>query len=121
MRATTRTSIVQTGPVGRHLAARYDLEELISTGGMGAVWRATDETLHRVVAVKLLELDEGVIPDAAERFLREAQIAASLIHPNIVSVFDYGVDGSTARFGRRSPRLKGLGGSALPDAEPKSP
>ena len=88
--------VVQTGSVGRHLAARYDLEELISAGGMGAVWRATDETLHRVVAVKLLELDEGMIPDAAARFRREAQIAASLIHPHIVSVFDYGVDGSTA-------------------------
>ena len=81
--------------VARKLASRYELEELISQGDLGAVWRATDETLHRVVAVKLLELDEA-IPDATEQFRSEAQAAASLVHPNIVTVFDYGIDGSTA-------------------------
>jgi serine/threonine protein kinase len=82
--------------MGRQLVARYDLETRIGTGGMGAVWQATDVTLNRAVAVKLLDLDETAIPDAADRFVREAQIAASLSHPNIVRVFDYGIDQSTA-------------------------
>jgi len=60
------------------------------------VWEATDELLDRKVAVKILALDEAASAGATERFRREAQIAASINHPNIVTVFDTGVDGPTA-------------------------
>jgi hypothetical protein len=74
----------------RTIADRYDLESKIGSGGMGTVWKATDRLLHRTVAVKLLH--EGLASDAAfaERFRREARSAASLGHPNIVTVYDTG-------------------------------
>jgi len=74
------------------LGGRYRLAERIATGGMGTVWEATDETLHRSVAVKLL--NEGLAADEVftERFRREARHAAALSHPNIAGVFDYGED-----------------------------
>ena len=69
---------------------RYRLRERIASGGMGTVWEAQDETLHRPVAVKVL--NEGLAADArfTERFRREARHAAGLSHPNISGVFDYG-------------------------------
>ncbi len=73
---------------GRRLADRYELEERLGRGGMGEVWRARDERLGRVVAIKFL--DGGSATDAAvvERFRREARILASLNHPNVVAVHD---------------------------------
>jgi eukaryotic-like serine/threonine-protein kinase len=76
----------------RRLAGRYVLEQLIDTGGMAAVWRARDEVLARVVAVKILREDLAGDPEFAKRFRREAVAAARLTHPNIVSVYDTGVD-----------------------------
>jgi eukaryotic-like serine/threonine-protein kinase len=76
----------------RRLASRYVLEEPIDTGGMATVWRARDEVLARVVAVKILREDLGSDPDFAKRFQREAVAAARLTHPNIVSVYDTGSD-----------------------------
>jgi tRNA A-37 threonylcarbamoyl transferase component Bud32 len=75
---------------GRRLAGRYVLEHLIATGGMAAVWRARDEVLARKVSVKILRQDLADDPSFAERFQREAVAAASLAHPNIISVFDTG-------------------------------
>lgn len=78
------------GPVaGMMLAERYRLEEQVAAGGMGEVWRATDQLLERRVAVKLLR--ESLAEDSvvAERFRREALLAASLSHPNMAGVFDY--------------------------------
>ncbi|MDQ0945972.1 serine/threonine-protein kinase [Streptomyces sp. V1I1] len=71
------------------VADRYRLESPIGRGGMGEVWRATDEVLGRPVAVKLLLGDE---PDseAAARFRLEGQTAARLNHPHVVGVFDFG-------------------------------
>lgn len=67
---------------------RYRLEELIGRGGMGEVWRAADELLGRTVAVKLLaaEADHAT----AQRFSREAEIAARLNHPHVVALYDAG-------------------------------
>jgi eukaryotic-like serine/threonine-protein kinase len=67
---------------------RYLLEELISRGGMGEVWRARDQVLNRPVAVKLLYAEED--PAAGTRFLREAQAAARLVHPNVMAIYDVG-------------------------------
>jgi len=74
--------------VQERLADRYRLEEQIATGGMGSVWRARDELLGRTVAVKILSEELSHDERAAERFRREARIAASLSHPRMANVFD---------------------------------
>jgi serine/threonine-protein kinase len=79
-------------PKGR-LAGRYLLEELIASGGMAEVWRARDDVLARMVAVKILRSDLAEDAALSERFQREAVAAARLNHPNIISVFDTGNDG----------------------------
>ncbi len=71
------------------VADRYRLDTPIGRGGMGEVWRATDEVLGRPVAVKLL-LGNGADASAAARFRLEAQTAARLSHPHLVAVFDFG-------------------------------
>jgi serine/threonine protein kinase len=77
--------------VGAHVlvADRYRLDTPIGRGGMGEVWRATDEVLGRPVAVKLL-LGSEVDASATARFRLEAQTAARLSHPHLVAVFDFG-------------------------------
>ncbi|MCU0962176.1 MAG: serine/threonine protein kinase, partial [Pirellulaceae bacterium] len=64
--------------------------ELIGQGGMGAVYRARQRSLDRVVALKILHAEVSRDPAFAERFAREAQALARLTHPNIVMVFDFG-------------------------------
>jgi TonB family protein len=80
---------------GRVLAERYYIERVIGRGGMGAVYAAVDQRLGRPVAVKVMILPAGD-PDTRERvrqrFTREAQAAARLRHPNIVTVHDFGTD-----------------------------
>jgi serine/threonine protein kinase/DNA-binding SARP family transcriptional activator/WD40 repeat protein len=68
---------------------RYELREKIGSGGMGDVYRAVDTWLERDVAVKMLSSDV-LGADASKRLLAEAQAAARLNHPNVVSVFDVG-------------------------------
>ena len=79
-------------------ARRYQLESRIATGGMGEVWRARDTTLGRTVAVKVLKREYADDPAFRSRFETEARHAASLHHPGIAAVFDFGeaesVDGS---------------------------
>ncbi|MFD4326816.1 serine/threonine-protein kinase [Nocardioides sp. NPDC058538] len=67
------------------IAGRYRLERELGRGAMGAVWLATDEVLGRSVALKQLIALDGVSDAAVER---EAQLAARLVHPNVVAVFD---------------------------------
>jgi hypothetical protein len=77
-------------PGRRCLGDRYELHQLIAAGGMGQVWRGTDIALHRPVAVKVLRSEYTGDPTFVARFRAEAQHAASLSHPNIAVVFDYG-------------------------------
>ncbi|MGH9311474.1 MAG: serine/threonine-protein kinase, partial [Vicinamibacterales bacterium] len=69
---------------------KYRLEQLLGRGGMGAVYRARDMRLDRLVALKIVRAELLGDPEARRRFRREAQIVARLQHPGIVSVFDYG-------------------------------
>jgi serine/threonine-protein kinase len=71
------------------LCSKYRLVRELGAGGMGTVWLARNEALGKDVAVKLLRAGIDA-PDAAERFVREARAAASVDHPAIVRVFDYG-------------------------------
>ncbi len=77
---------------GRVIAGRYRLEEPIGRGAMGTVWRAWDEILDRVVAVKELRISDSLPPEergkAFQRTHREARTAARLSHPGLVTVFD---------------------------------
>ena len=72
------------------LGGRYELQEIIGRGGMAEVWRARDVRLGRDIAVKRLRIDLATDPTFQARFGREAQSAAGLNHPNIVSVYDTG-------------------------------
>jgi serine/threonine-protein kinase len=80
--------------IGTTLGGRYRLVELIGQGGMATIFRATDLQLGRDVAVKLLRTEYLRDPDFSSRFRSEARAAASLSHPNIVGVHDYGEDPS---------------------------
>ena len=82
--------------IGATLSGRYTLTERIAAGGMGEVWAAIDNVLGRAVAVKLLHPALSQESDFAERFRAEARHTASLHHPNIATVFDYGEDDGTA-------------------------
>jgi tRNA A-37 threonylcarbamoyl transferase component Bud32 len=78
--------------LGITLNGRYRLEARIGAGGMSTVYRATDETLQRQVAVKLMHREIATDSDQLERFRREARAVAQLSHPHIVGVIDYGED-----------------------------
>jgi len=74
------------------LGGRYELAELLGYGGMAEVYHGTDTRLGREVAVKVLRNDLARDPSFLARFRREAQSAAALSHPAIVSVYDTGTD-----------------------------
>jgi ATP-dependent DNA helicase UvrD/PcrA len=77
------------------LIAHYRILEPIGAGGMGAVYKALDEKLHRVVALKLLPADMVAHQERRQRFLQEARAASALNHPHILTVYEIGeVDGN---------------------------
>lgn len=73
-------------------APRYKILKQIGQGGMGVVYRAEDTVLHRVVAYKVLPASVKEQPALLQSFLQEARIAASINHPNIVTIYDTGHD-----------------------------
>ncbi|MFY2556038.1 protein kinase domain-containing protein [Corallococcus terminator] len=81
---------------GEVLAGRYRLERELGRGGMATVFLATDLRLSRPVALKRMHPGGGA--GRAERFRREAELAASLHHPNVLEVHDYGEDGAHGPF-----------------------
>jgi eukaryotic-like serine/threonine-protein kinase len=78
--------------IGTLLSDRFRLEEKIGSGGMSTVYRAFDETLERWVAIKLMHREISSDSDQLERFRREARAVASLNHPHVVTVIDFGED-----------------------------
>src|SRR5215469_8829223 len=72
------------------LIAHYRVVSKLGEGGMGEVWRATDTKLGRDVAIKILPEAFAQDPDRMARFTREAQVLASLNHPNIAAI--YGIE-----------------------------
>lgn len=77
--------------VGHLIAERYRLEKLIGHGGWGSVYRAFDLALGRHVAVKVLHERHVADIDRIRRFESEAKAASKIAHPNIVTIFDYGL------------------------------
>jgi len=76
----------------RLLAERYRLEKRLGHGGMGKVYRATDMSLNREVAVKMIRDEFFADRKAVEKFRQESQVTGSLSHPNVVTVYDFGVE-----------------------------
>jgi tRNA A-37 threonylcarbamoyl transferase component Bud32 len=84
--------------ISRTLAGRYRLERRRGRGGMGAVYEATDEALARKVALKVIREDRLGSYGSADRFQREARVAAGFTHPNVVTVYDYGIEAGRRAF-----------------------
>ena len=85
-----RNGMRPVNSVPRVIDNKYRIDQLLGRGGMGAVYRARDMRLDRLVALKVVRANLLGDAEAKRRFRREAQIVASLQHPAIVSVFDYG-------------------------------
>lgn len=81
--------------IGQVLGERYELLERIGGGGMALVYRGQDRLLNRKVAVKVLRQQYVNDEEFIRRFRREAQAAASLSHPNVVSIYDVGQEDET--------------------------
>ena len=94
----------------------YDVTSLLGEGGMGQVWQATDTQLNRQVALKILPDAFADDPDRLARFTREAQILASLNHPNIAAI--YGIEEAE---GTRALVLELVEGPTLADRIAKGP
>lgn len=77
------------------IAGRYEIVALLGEGGMGAVYKARDNRLDRLVAIKTILPQHMSGQQASQRFFREAQAMARLNHPNILTLFDYGQDADT--------------------------
>jgi eukaryotic-like serine/threonine-protein kinase len=100
---------------GDVIGGRYELEELVGSGGMSSVYRAHDRLLERKVALKILH--QRYVEDAeyVERFRREARAVAQLGHPNIVTVIDRGEEG-----GRQFIVFEYIDGESLKDVVDRS-
>jgi hypothetical protein len=84
--------------IPRTLAGRYKLDRRRGRGGMGTVYEAIDSSLERRVAIKLIREDWTDRAEALQRFRREARASASFAHPNVVTIYDYGIEGDTRAF-----------------------
>jgi|SRR5579872_208682 len=83
---------------GRLVASRYRIVDRIGAGGMGVVYRATDEHLHRTIALKFLPPALERDPERLARFRNEARTLAALNHPHIVTVYEVSQEGDTPFF-----------------------
>jgi len=73
----------------------YEVHEQLGSGGMGAVYRATDRRIGRTVAIKVIRPDRLIDETMRERFIREARGIGQLNHPNIATLYDVSLDGAT--------------------------
>jgi eukaryotic-like serine/threonine-protein kinase len=91
-RITTVDEAVLSGQdlVGRVFAERYEVQDILGRGGMGAVYRARHVAMDSTVALKVLRRETSGDLDSIERFYREARAASRLHHPNTIRVFDFG-------------------------------
>jgi serine/threonine protein kinase len=83
---------IPAGNPQKWVADRFEIRELIGTGGLGDVYRAWDHHLNRGVAVKRVRMIAQNDRRLVEQTWREAMTTACLQHPNIVTIFDYGID-----------------------------
>jgi serine/threonine-protein kinase len=93
--ATATKSAAPDPLIGRVIAERFKVTDLIARGGMGKVYRAEQAPLGRLCAVKVLNpnYNGDADPEFHRRFFREASVTSKITHPNSVTIFDYGTDG----------------------------
>src|ERR1700688_2103773 len=85
----TKTISIAAALAPGSVLGHYQIQQSLGAGGMGVVYEAVDQKLHRTVAIKVLP--PGLIDeDSRIRFMREAQLASGLNHPNIVTVYEVG-------------------------------
>lgn len=82
---------------GTVLAGRYEIIQTLGVGGMGAVYKAFDRQLTRVVALKTILPELAATPSTLKRFKQEVLLAQQVVHRNVVRIFDTGDDGATNR------------------------
>ena len=78
--------------LGREIEDRYRIDDFIAAGGMGAVYRGTQLSVDRTVAIKVIKEGASNEDVAVQRFFREAQSISKLQHPNIVGLVDFGTE-----------------------------
>jgi len=83
-------------PIKEKLIEKYQILRFIGKGGFSTVFLLKDKALERLCALKILAREQTVNPESVERFKREARLYASLDHPNIVSVYDFGIHNHVA-------------------------
>jgi predicted Ser/Thr protein kinase len=88
--ARDQITLHSAGALSGQVIGDYTLGRLLGRGGMGEVYLATQNSLKRQVAIKLLPHDLAARPEMKARFEREAQVIAAIRHPNIVSVYNFG-------------------------------
>src|ERR1041385_9184060 len=91
VRLPNRRPVGTDGLSGLTIDGKYLLEQKISTGGLGTLYRATRLMIGDAALVKVLALAPTVDPVAVERLRREARALARLQHPNIVAIYDFGI------------------------------
>src|SRR3982751_4885274 len=87
---TGAAHVSATGSGDTALCGRYRLLHRVATGAVSEVWEGRDNVLGRAVAVRLLHRSMAGTPEVADRFRREAVVAARLVHSNIVATYDTG-------------------------------
>jgi eukaryotic-like serine/threonine-protein kinase len=95
---TDHTELALSLPVERTIEGKYRLDRLLGKGGMGAVYEAMDLRLDRRIAIKIMLGSMFGDRTALRRFEREARASARLNHPNIITVYDYGVTGAEGAY-----------------------
>jgi serine/threonine protein kinase len=80
---------------GDVVAGKYQIDRMLGCGGMGAVYQVTHRVTGKAFAIKWLLPRLSAQNDAVQRFIREAQVAGRVDHPNIVEVYDVGQEGET--------------------------
>ena len=109
MKASEEPAVARTSGIPEKIG-RYRIVDRIGKGGMGMVYSAVDQMTDRTVAVKVMMADLEGTPETKARFYREAQAAARLVHPNIITIFDVGESD-----GRSYMVMELLDGCPLPD------
>ena len=96
MAQETEPKLTATFPNGMKIDDRYEIINMLGAGGFATVYKARHLMIDRDVALKVMDLQKGVVDSTyAERFFREAKIAAKIQHPNVVTIYDFGFVGET--------------------------
>ncbi len=95
---TTLTPLIQEDMVGKIVGDKYEVLEVIGGGGMGMIYKAKHILMKRIVAIKMMHPQYVSSSSNLKRFQQEAQAASALSHPNILTVFDFGLTPAGAPF-----------------------